>query len=139
MTRMLMSIENADKASNGLRRARDEVPAELELAGREGISIIHRRAAGYPAKGSSDSYERTGLYGKTQTSGVWRDGKGVVAYHNSNRDYSIWVRGDGKKYPGAWMHVGVWESLITILAESLPKIRSIVDAALQRLMNRVLG
>jgi hypothetical protein len=139
MTQLNMHIDGADTVSNNLSRARTEIPDELAVAGSQGITLIHRAAGSYPSYAGKGKSERTGLYGKTQTSGVYRQGSGIVAYHNSPAKHSIWVRGDGLKYPGAWMHVGVWQSLISILAENLPKIRTIVDAALQRVMNRLLG
>jgi hypothetical protein len=107
MTHVGMSIDGADTVSNNLSRARTEIPDELAQAGREGITLVHRAAGSYPSYAGKGKSERTGIYGKTQTSGVYRQGRDVVAYHNSPAKHSIWVRGDGLKYPGAWMHVGV--------------------------------
>jgi hypothetical protein len=139
MTRVDMRLEGADTVSSNLSRARNEIPDELASAASQGITLIHRAAASYPAFAGKGRSKRTGLYGKTQTSGVWREGRDIVAYHNSKAAHSIWLRGDGKKYPGAWMHVKVWQSLISILAENLPKMQAFVDAALQRVANRLFG
>jgi hypothetical protein len=54
-------------------------------------------------------------------------------------DYAIYLRGDGEGYPGAYMHVGIWESISEIVERLEPNTVLILENRIDGVLYRIFG
>lgn len=137
--RILTTITGLREAARGLNAVHDGLPHTVSGGMNEAVKPIHRATAAYAPQRNS-SHKRTGMYGKTQTSGVYWRGSDTYGYVYMPAKYAIWLRGtpDGS-YLGAWMHRGWWRSLKSILDEHLPRAVAIIERRVQQLIRQAMG
>ena len=145
--RFKLTTKNIDTWTRKLEAARKDIPDELRLAGVEAIELFHQETASYPPQppymGMRNygvhvkTYRRTGTYGREQFANVRLVGPVVQATLETPTPYSIWLRGDLKGYPGAWMHTPFWKSLARIIQDNLPRAVAVLRARLSSYIRRM--
>lgn len=151
-----VDTRQAETKSAALAEARRLMPNTIELAIEEGMLPMFDELKTYPPQGAPANpkkvYERgkgmkyvpTGkiykltseVYGKqTFKTGSYRDQAfGKIEQPSS---YAEHVRGNLTDHPEpAWMHKGIWKSLVSIVKVHLPRIFAILDKRVQEILNR---
>lgn len=90
----------------------------------------------YPPR--SSSYVRTGNYGQRITTPyITNDGGYVTGNIDSGADCAIYVAGTPDAPYQAWMHVGFWETLFSIVQRLLPGVVDAVQGRIDALAARL--
>jgi hypothetical protein len=136
--KMLINIRGATEKIGQLRALKQGIRPELETAMNEAGQILMDGTQYYPP--SQGDHRRSGLYGKTQTFNVFSNGAQVFGQANYQQPYSIYLRGtqDGS-YRGAWMHLGIWESLADIIERVLPRMVAKLSDRLDQFIKSIMG
>lgn len=142
-----VTVEGAQENIEALRQFKEQTPAEFQVALAAGMKPIVGAMKQYPPQppymgapttGRIVSYRRTGNYGARITGPyVEQHGNEIVGYINSGASYSTYLRGDLAGYPGAYMHIGIWQTLTEIIAKLLPQTQSRIERQLSSLINRL--
>ncbi len=114
---------------------RQEAETELTVAG---FPIYYALAEYAPPIPTSD-YVRTYAYRAGVTAETKFTDDGVEYLAQQTDKASLYLRGDGKGYEGAPIHVGRWRSLKNIVDTLVPVVILKLMTALDRWINRVMG
>jgi hypothetical protein len=122
-----IAIEGLEETISALKQVRDNVPDALVIGLSAGMLPIYSRTRTYPAQPAPRNplivYQRTNKYrDEIGTPDVHPVGGGAEGVMVSATPYSIYNRGDFDGYPGAYMHVGVWEPIQAIVDDELPHV-----------------
>lgn len=138
-----------------VKSSRAGIPSAIYVAVSASLKEIQTEIAKYPPqkapadpkriyiRGKGMKYIPTGRiqktseqYGKTTTIRVLREGNNIVGFVNSKASYASYIRGELDGKGQAWMHVGVWPTLKSIVDEQTPLIKVRVDVAVQDYLKR---
>lgn len=142
----LIEVEGLREVMQAMKAAREKLHPEVEVMMAEATLPLLEAVASYPSqpppkdekhvylRGQGTKYVPTGKiyytsqqYGKTAHQFTRREGSDVVAGVGMPATYAVYLRGDmdtgSKRYnKPAWMHNGVWETLVSIANRLLPNI-----------------
>jgi hypothetical protein len=141
--KITISVTNVRETIDALQRAQQEVPDAIRVAVDAGLRLILKPMKEYPPQpppmGKRPSrYLRTHLYERDITGPyITMHDRSIFGYINSGAPYSLYLRGNAENYDGAWMHIGVWESLSSILQRVLPQVKALISDQLDRLFRRL--
>ena len=125
--KITLEVEGTSEKSSALKHVTTGMPKALDIGLTAGMQPIASRMRAYPAqpapRNPKHAYARTNKY-RDMTIGplVQYMGSGVEGKITSSAPHSIYVRGDLEGYPGAWMHLGVWQPVQEIVDEETPHI-----------------
>lgn len=114
----------------------DQFPDVLAAGHREATQDVSEALGNYPAVPQGSSYIRTMAYADTQVIEYVSPTESYVA---TPVEHAIYLRGDGESYPGAYMHVGWWESITDIVARLTQPIIDIFNNRIEGLIWRIFG
>lgn len=128
--------EALQKFRDAPREIKRRLKADVEIAGLPFYSAITT----YPNAPARSHYTRSYQYRDTAT-GKPQITMDTVAYViTTPMPYARYLRGDLEDgYPGAWMHVGRWESLQHIVDRLQPGFARHIQEALDDYIHRVFG
>ena len=154
-----MEVDGDEETAAFLRAAREGIPVEIRVGMDEGLAVLQNATTEYPpqrppanpqsvyvrgvgTRRNGQQYYSSERYGASQFRGVERYGREIVGYLNMPASYSKYLRGDmeqgSPRYNRpAWMHVGVWRTLVEIVNEFLPDIVRRLEKRLQTYFNRL--
>lgn len=160
----LIKVEGLNETITAMREARAKLPPELQLIAAEATLPVLEAVASYPPqpapknedyvymRGQGTKYMPTGKiyklssqqYGKTAHQFTRSDGKDIIAGVATPATYSLYLRGDvdpGSKFYDrpAYMHKGIWETLVNIVTRLLPLIQNKVNTRIQAFIRRLGG
>lgn len=121
-----------------LTETRDGLMMGASVGVAEVGSIVYDDLAEYSAPIPTSDYVRTYNYRDGLAPMLTVEPDSVDYTVTETVDYSKWLRGDGD-YPGAWMHVGRWQSLMQIIAKRTPLAMQKVADAVVAFLARVWG
>lgn len=160
MSRPLINVEGLKEVMQSMRDYKNRLPPEMEVMATEATLPILENVAYYPPqpppknektvyiRGQGTKYLPTGKvyltsqqYGKTAHQFLRREGKDIVAGVGTPATYSLYLRGDtetsGKYYDrSAYMHKGIWETLVSIVNRLLPNIMLRFNLRVQDFLKR---
>jgi len=120
MTKLAIEYTGLDEAIAAATQSEPGIRAELVDDLQIATFPIFYALADYPDQVEGSDYVRTYHYRESITSDVQVSGSDVEYTATQAADYSIYLRGDGDNYPGAYMHVGRWRSLKNIMDSLIP-------------------
>lgn len=159
----LISVEGLKEVMQMMKAARQGLHPEVQVIAAEATLPLLEAVASYPGqpaprnekyvylRGQGTKYVPTGKvyltsqqYGKTAHQFTRREGDDVVAGVGMPATYAVYLRGDidtSSKYYDrpAWMHKGVWETLVSIVNRLLPNIRIRFDMRIADFLRKIGG
>lgn len=132
-----VEVEGWEEVARGLHQAGNEIPPAVESELTQAAFPVYFNLADYPSPRPGQKYVRTFEYRRLLSYVIESAGNVVMLTFKQGAAYSRYLRGDGDKYPGAWMHVGRWRSLKDIIDTFTPVVEFKLQAAVQRLISRL--
>lgn len=133
--RITTEIDGLDETIQALNTLAEEAPDELgaglKIAGLPVVTALQT----YPPPPPNSSYQRTYAYQRSIQSAVDVVGRNAYFAAWSDSPYEIYLRGNLEGYPGAYMHVGRWRTLVNIWET----FSAVVSAQLQRRLEALIS
>lgn len=135
-----VQITGLDEKVAALRQFDEQLPDVIQASLKEGTQDVSEALGNYPTQPASIAkpprqYVRTMAYQQSR----------VISYTETSStvetpiDYAVWLRGNGAGYEGAWMHLGVWESISAIIERLTQPITDIFERRINALIWRLFG
>lgn len=133
-----ISVEGLDELRNGFKEFSNQIQDAVDDGLREGGEPIVLDLMTYPPYEMGSSYTRTFNYMQSITPIEMTVVSPGVFEASGHMPYDIFLRGtsDGS-YPGAYMHVGRWETLVQIALNRLQGVRDAIDRKIGDLAARL--
>lgn len=125
---MKIRIEGAEEYQANMNRRAEAIRPEMHTATRKALAYVHSTVPPYPPPPPASTYRRTELLGRSITTEVKALGAQSVGVIGTDVVYAPWVISDrkvGSRGPQAWMHVGRWWTLQSVVHKAWDQVVNI--------------
>jgi hypothetical protein len=137
--RLSLTIGGVKENAQAVRALKERLMEELYAESRAVSPLLADSLREYPAERPGSDYVRTYSYQQSiNVQTTYRTGAIDITARASEVQH--WLRGDlDGGYPGAWMHVGRWQSMVNIVSAFMVKLQAALNRRIERLIGELFG